>query len=293
MILVTGAAGKTGRRVIGALVRRDQQVRALIRPGREAQVKQMQALGVSEIVTGDMSDPVTWKGATSHISAIYHICPNMHQDEVKIGRLMIGAALDQSVGRVVYHSVLHPQTEAMSHHWNKLRVEELLIKSSLNYTILQPAAYMQNIVANRKAVLDNGIYQMPYPPETMMNLVDLEDVAETAAMVLTGQNHDGTVTLNHSHATYQLAGPATMSQHQVAAVLSAVVGREVKALGLPLQEWITNARAGGLGEYQIQTLASMFDFYAQFGFAGNGNVHSWLLGRPLTSLREFVLREMV
>jgi hypothetical protein len=33
--------------------------------------------------------------------------------------------------RLVYHSVLHPQTEQMPHHWHKLRVEEMLLESRL------------------------------------------------------------------------------------------------------------------------------------------------------------------
>lgn len=299
MILVTGAAGKTGQRVIRALVRRNQRVRALIRPNREDQRTLMGALGVTETVTGDMAEPATWEGAltpgqtTGPVRAIYHICPNMHRGEVEIGRLMIKEALNRAASRVVYHSVLLPQTEAMEHHWNKLRVEEMLVESNLNYTILQPAAYMQNILANRSQIRGEGIYRMPYPPETRLNLVDLEDVAEAAAMVLTGRV--GTPTnspADHSFATYQLAGPATMSQHQVAALLGEVFGREVTAQGLALEEWAGEARAGGLDEYRIKTLVSMFKFYGQYGFAGNGNVHQWILGRPLTTLREFILRDM-
>ena len=59
----------------------------------------------------------------------------------------IRAAQSAGVERFVYHSVLHPQVEIMAHHWQKMRVEEQLFESGLSFTILQPAAYMQNVLA--------------------------------------------------------------------------------------------------------------------------------------------------
>jgi NAD(P)H dehydrogenase (quinone) len=143
MILVTGAAGKTGRAVIEALLDRGTAVRAWVR--RPAQVAILQRLGVTDIVMGGMGDTAVYQQAATGVRAIYHICPNMHPDEVALGRAAIAAAQAAGVAHFVYHSVLHPQTEKMPHHWHKLRVEEVLLESGLPFTILQPAAYMQNI----------------------------------------------------------------------------------------------------------------------------------------------------
>lgn len=68
---------------------------------------------------------------------VYHICPNVHPQEVEIGRIAIDAARAAHVERFVFHSVLRPQIEAMPHHWRKLRVEEMLLASGLNFTILR------------------------------------------------------------------------------------------------------------------------------------------------------------
>ncbi|MFN8458488.1 MAG: NmrA family NAD(P)-binding protein [Anaerolineae bacterium] len=72
--------------------------------------------------------------------------PQHAPDEVAIGRAAIAVAKAAGGPRSVYHSVLHPHTEKMPHHWHKLRVEELLFESGLEWTILQPAAYMQNVL---------------------------------------------------------------------------------------------------------------------------------------------------
>ena len=65
------------------------------------------------------------------MTSVYHVCPNVSPDEIAIGRVSIAAARSAGVEHFVYHSVLHPQTEAMPHHWLKLRVEEALITSGL------------------------------------------------------------------------------------------------------------------------------------------------------------------
>jgi len=183
MILITGAAGKTGRAVVQALLRKGTEVRAWVR--REAQVGEVHQLGVQEVVVGDVEETAVWHQATTNIQAIYHICPNMHPQEVEIGQLAIAAARQNGVGHYVYHSVLHPQTEAMPHHWHKLRVEEALLASGIPFTILQPAAYMQNVLAGRKLIEKEGVYRVPYPVSTRLSLVDLQDVAEVVAKVLT------------------------------------------------------------------------------------------------------------
>lgn len=277
MILITGAAGKTGRAVIRALVSRGQSVRALVR--RPEQAQPVQEFGVQEVVSGDLRDPAAVGQATRGVRAVYHICPNMHPDEAAIGQIVIAAARSAGVQHFVYHSVLHPQVEAMPHHWLKMRVEEQLFESGLSCTILQPAAYMQNVLAQWNSIVQDGIYPVPYRIETRLGMVDLDDVAEAAAIVLTEAGHAG--------ATYELAGAEALSQIEVASVLAGCLDRPVRAETVPLETWEQRARASGLGSYQIETLVKMFRYYGQYGFWGNAQVLGWLLGRPPTTFAAF------
>ena len=173
-ILVTGAAGKTGRAVISALQERGAGVRALVH--RPEQAAGLHALGVDDVVAGDLMDKELLALAFEDVSSVYHVCPNMHPGEVEIADRVIAAALAAGVQHVVYHSVLHPQTEAMPHHWQKLRVEERLFESGLPFTILQPAPYMQNVLAHRQRIVQAGELPVPYAAATRLGLVDLLDV---------------------------------------------------------------------------------------------------------------------
>ncbi len=280
MILVTGAGGKTGKAVIKALVARGAVVRAFVR--RAEHDSTLTAMGVSDVVVGDMNDALAISRAIKGTDAIYHICPNVHPHEVAFARLLIAAATDLGVSRLVYHSVLHPQIEAMPHHWNKMRVEEMLFGSALDITILQPAAYMQNSLAQWDSMVGAGVYRVPYPIETQLSLVDLDDVAEAAAIVLTNAGHFG--------ATYELVGTPPLSQIEIVRAFGQALSKTVHAEAETIENWEQRARAAGMDDYQRQTLIRMFRAYARDGLKGNPNVLGWLLGRPPTSLAAFAAR---
>jgi len=280
MILITGSAGKTGRSVLKALVERGVSVRALVhRPDQVARVK---ALGAQQVLVGDMRSPQVIQQAVQGVRAVYHICPNMSADELPIGVNIIKSARSAGVEHFGYHSVLKPQVKSMPHHWNKMLVEEHLLESHLPYTILQPAAYMQNLAAHWDRLVNEGIYPVPYPASTRLSLVDLADVAQVAAIVLTEPGHQ--------FATYELVSTEGLSQTQVADILSQQLQRSIDIVTISIEEWQQQAVASGLGGYQVDTLVKMFTYYAQYGFEGNSNVIAWLLGHPPGTLQAFIQR---
>jgi NAD(P)H dehydrogenase (quinone) len=287
MILITGAAGKTGKAILRTLAAKRQLVRALV--FRAEQIQEVERSGANDVLVGDMRDTDIPKKAVQGVKSVYHICPNVHPDEVMIGQKIIEAAVAAGIKHFVYHSVLHPQIEAMPHHWQKMRVEERLFQSGLSYTILQPAVYMQNILVNLKNIFETGIYTIPYSAESRITMVDLEDIALAAAIVLV-EGYSGEDRSLHDSATYELAGTQAMTQTEVAAILSQQLGRPVIAESLPMDAWEQKARSSGMGDYQVKTLVSMFDYYEKYGLSGNSHVLSWLLNRPATSFNAFVKR---
>jgi NAD(P)H dehydrogenase (quinone) len=280
MILVTGAGGKTGKAVLGALLARGAPVRAFVRsPAHHAA---LHAIGVNNVVIGTMDDAHASSRALRGVNAVYHICPNVSPHEVAFAKTLIDAAAGSGVSRLVYHSVLHPQIEAMPHHWNKLRVEEMLFSSGLDVTILQPTAYMQNSLTEWDRMTSEGVYRVPYPVETRLSLVDLDDVAEAAALVLTEDGHSG--------ATYELVGTPPLSQVEIADTFGRALKKTVQAEAETIESWDGRARGAAMDDYSRETLVKMFRAYARDGLTGNPNVLTWLLGRPPTSLASFAAR---
>jgi uncharacterized protein YbjT (DUF2867 family) len=276
MILVTSAAGKTGQAVIKALHARSVAVRAWVR--HEEQATEIASLGVADVVVGDLLDTQALHAAIRDIQAAYLIAPNVHPEELAIGQNLIAAAQANNVEHIVYHSVLHPQVEAMPHHWAKLRVEEALFASGIAFTILQPGAYMQNIIGKLTDILETLKYANPYSVNAQFSLVDLHDVAEVAANVLTGSDHRGAI--------YELAGPQALNAKDIAKALSAALKTTIRALEYPLDDWIKSQSSSELSEYEIKSLSAMFRYYDQYGLIGSPNVLAWLLGRPPRTLEQ-------
>jgi len=254
-------------------------------------------LGVQEIVVGDLRDKGILTAAVKGARTVYHICPNIHPDELSIGRAVISAAQAANVQRFIFHSVLHPHIEAMPHHWNKLLVEEALLESDIPYTILQPSNYMQNILGGLEpgdylqnllggwqSIVEHGLYAVPYgvTSGTKTNMVDLEDVAEASAIVACEPSH--------MSATYELAGPDLLTQIEIAETLSSKLKRPVRAEQIPIEIWRRDAARAGMETYKIETLVKMFQYYDRCDFLGNSRVLANLLARTPTKFAEFVER---
>ena len=280
MILVTGAAGKTGQAIIRALLKDKEPIRALVH--KDIQIQLVHGLGVQEVIAGDMCSQKTMNQVLQGVRAVYHICPNVSPEEINIGQIVIMAAQSAEVEHFVYHSVLHPQIESMPHHWQKMRVEEQLFESGLSYTILQPAPYMQNILAYWNDIIKKVEYPVPYSENTRLSSVDLEDVAEVAAIVLSECGNKGAI--------YELCGVEILSQIEITKILSQYLGHRVDVKVIPIEEWEVNARNKGMGDYQVKTLIKMFRYYDRFGFFGNSRTLECLLNRSPTSYATFIER---
>jgi len=289
MILITGAGGKTGRALLQALSK-VESLSALVH--RQEYVSIVKSLGAGQVLVGDMRDDWVVHLAMQGVRAVYHVCPNMSPDEIVIGAVVIREAINAGVTHLVYHSVLHPQTEKMKHHWQKLRVEEMIFESGLPFTILQPAPYMQNLLAGWKGIVEEGVLRVPYSVRSKFSFVDLEDVAEAAKIVLTEPNH--------INAIYELAGTLPISHVEVAEIFTRVLNRPVRAErsepSLRAQSIpVPGVRHPGVpgnteerDDYKTNHLTRMFAYYDQWGLVGNPNILRWLLRRKPTSLESFI-----
>jgi uncharacterized protein YbjT (DUF2867 family) len=282
-VLVTGAGGRTGQYIVPALVAAGHDVRFVT---RQAQYSgPLSHYDRASPVTADLASDEDVARVMRGAQAVYHIPPNMNPDEVAFGKRIINAAQAVGVMHFVYHSVLHPQVQDLTHHWNKVFVEEALIESGLPYTILQPTSYMQMVAGDWEGISKLGIHTLAFSSKAKLSLVDLEDVGAAAATVL---GHP-----EHYHAIYELGGPAMLSCEDKAQVLTEVLGHPVRAGQDSLDAFRAKAQAAGMPPHIVETRARMFAHYDTNGLAGNGNVLRWLLGRAPNTFADYVRRELL
>lgn len=281
-VLVTGAAGMTGRLVVRALLRRGAAVRAFVR--NDAQAAAARAAGADGIFTGDLREPAHLARAFEGARAVYHVCPRLVPDELAIGQAMIAAARAARVERFVYHGVAHPHIQAMPHHWDKLQVQLALEQSDLGYAVIQPTNYMQNVTWAWDELVAAGTYFLPYSADTPLTWVDAEDVAEAAARVVLEPGFEGGL--------YELCGAAsTLNRHEICDLLGRRLGRTIRAGVRTWDEWRHIPRYRGFSDEQLRRVRLMFEYYDRHGFrAGNPKVLEMILGRPATGYAAFLDR---
>lgn len=278
MILVTAAAGTTGLAALAALAGRGEAVRAFVT--KEASAARCRALGAAETVVGDLLSAADRRRALDGARAVYHIGPRFWEHEREVGLAMVRAAREAGVRHFVMHSVYHPQCRKMLHHAAKLDIEEALVESGLEFTILQAAMYMQNVRLEWPVIVKDGVYRRPYSPERRMAVVDTDDMGEAAAIVLTRPGFTG--------AAFELCGRAPLTTADMARIVGEELGRPVRAEKLDLDAWAAHATGQGWTPWAIDAYGRMCRHYDEFGFpGGNPLALRAILGREPNDFRAF------
>ncbi|TFV62570.1 UNVERIFIED_ORG: nucleoside-diphosphate sugar epimerase [Bacillus sp. AZ43] len=270
MIVVTAAGGRTGAAVVRALWARGERVRALV--GGSRSYPGLAALS-AEVVAADLADAGAVEPLLDGVDALYLIWPNFDPGEAAGATALLAAARRAGVGRVVYHSVLRPQARSMPHHAAKDRVEEALDASGLRWRVLQPCAYADNFDGQIARVAASGTLASPWGLEQAQSLVDLRDVAEAAAVLLTQDGLDG--------GTFEAVGPEPLTAPRIAELMAERLRRAVRAV-----DAVPDGPVPPVEDYAAHCTRLMFDHYRAHGFTGSPLVLEALLGRPPRTFAE-------
>lgn len=234
MILVTSAAGGVGRPLVRNLVTSDRRVRAFVKNDDQAQ--RSKADGATEVVIGDLRRPGDLESALRGVSQVYHAAPTQLIDELPVVERLIAGAEAERLDHIVFHSVIHPDIPELPHHRQKLLAEGMLSDSGLPVTILRPSHYMQNLL-DFWEFFGAGLLPYPTSPKSRMGVVDVEDIAATAANVLIHPE-------GHIGRTYDLS-TVELDRHEMARIWSGVLGHRMAAVRIPPESLMNPLRAIG------------------------------------------------
>jgi len=263
---------------VRALALRGCDPTALIHSEGQAEAALGAGAGATRVC--DLEDPDSVERSLAGVRAVHLVPPVFRANETRLVANVRDAAAAAGVRRVVYHSVLHPNTPTMPHHMNKMRAEAELRDSDLEWTILQPAMYAQTVLTYHRRS-PAGRLQAPFDVRKTFTLIDLGDIAEIAAAVLLDEVG--------RYGVYELAGPEALTVEQMAAQIGELVGEDITAehivpWRLEMPEKITSRMA---------YMAAMCDEYNRRGLVGNADVARMLLGREPTSFAAAAKRELL
>jgi uncharacterized protein YbjT (DUF2867 family) len=284
VILVTAANGNQGRLLVPKLLAAEQPVRACVRS--QASAEHLRALGVQEVVVGDIADPAVLASAIRGVQKVYHVGPTAHPGERAMGLAVVDAARAEGVKHLVFSSVLHAITTDLVQHEIKRDIEERVLSSGLEFTILQPANYM--LPLKLRPVFERGVFELSWSLDRRQSLVDLGDVTDVAGMALIESER-------HAGATYELVAPGRYTAHDLGDIISRVLGRPIEVREIDadtyLKAWIGDADPQQF-THQISVLRAITSRYSSHDFVGNPNVLTWLLGRPPTTFEAYVRNQL-
>jgi uncharacterized protein YbjT (DUF2867 family) len=269
---MVGATGRFAHWVLDALNERDVQVRALVRSEERGRIARDN--GAHDVVIGDLTDPASLIAAVSEMEGVFHIGPAHAVDEAAMGMAMVDAARAAGVRKFVFSGVVHPSIRALTNHAAaKLPVENALYTSDLDFTVLQPCRFMQFFEGFWGDVREHDTLPQPYSLSSKFGWVDYRDVAEVAAIAMTGTEL--------SYGTYELGATGNLDTYQVAEILSGVLRRPITASQLPADEFISQIPAGPYRD----GMARIINHYDRYGLpGGNPLILRAILGREPRSL---------
>jgi len=275
MILVTGSTGLIGSEVLRGLSKAGMPARALTRDLKKAR----KMPGVTW-VAGDLGKPETLPAPFEGAQTLF-LLTHYLEDMVELQHNAIAAARAAGVTHVVKVSAFaaSDHSKAPIGLWH-YRVEKELGESGLEWTMLRPHHFMQNLLAQAEYVIKEGaIYsasgdgKIPY--------VDARDVAAVAVATLT--------TPGHLRKKYVVTGREAMSYRQAAEIIGAIIGKPVRFVDESQDE----ARARRVREGMPPAVIESALAIAAYQRAGGKTVTitstiADLTGRPPRTVPEFV-----
>ncbi len=274
-IAVTGASGQLGHLVIEHL---KKKVPASTIVGLVRNPEKAKDLGV-QTRAADYTQPATLEAALEGVDTLLLISSSETGQRVAQHANVIAAAKKTGVKRIVYTSLLHADRSPLNLAPEHIQTEADLKASGIVYTILRNSWYTENYTGSIPAALANGAFY-GCAGNAKICSAPRDDYAEAAAVVLTGEGHEGK--------TYELAGDKAYTLTDLAAEISRQTGKDIPYKDIPEAEYAAALRNAGLPEGFAAALASWDVAASEGALFDDSQQLSRLLGRQTTPLNVVV-----
>ncbi len=253
MILVTGATGRVGYRLMEALADARADVTAMVR----VQARAADLPGTPGHVVASFDEPPA-ADVLRGFDRVFLLSP-ADEEQAELETVFIDALVAAGHGphvvKLAADGFQDPGCEVRFMRSHR-EVARHLDATGLPVTYLAAATYMENLLAAAQTIANEGVIAAP-AGQGRVGFVAAGDVAAAAAAVLTDAGHDG--------ATYVLTGPEALGYADVAARVSAVFGREVDFEDQSPERALQDMLAAGLDRWQADGMLELFEWFREGG----------------------------
>jgi uncharacterized protein YbjT (DUF2867 family) len=282
-VLVVGATGNLGGRVVDHLLARGIPVRALVRPGTDA--APLEQKGV-EVVRGDLTDRKSLDGPVAGVRAIVTTAAGYtgrrrgdsletvdHQGNLNL----VDAAAKAKVARFVFTSILQcDQAPSVPHFWTKKLIEDQLEARGVPFVALRPGAFIMPPGAGWdywSKGLKKGRLTSFGPRDAAWTWIPIDDVARALALAVDAPGVVGQ--------RIDLGTDRDVSMDEMAQEFSRILGRPVKAVGMGAFGAIMGVMA--VVSSRMRDMKSMVQFFGTGKYVADTRLQAKLLG-PVPTL---------
>lgn len=237
MILVTGATGFIGRRIVARLVERGEEVRRLVRPGPNSRPSGLPAV---HFVMGDVTDTDSLKAACEGVDMVVHTVAIIREKgkatfqsiNVQGTRNVVEAAEAAGVRKIVHLSAIRVGPEPRFPYLrSKWEAEEAVINSRLRHVVLRPSLVFgpgdEFINALAATIRVGPVVPFIGSGKARFQPIHVEDVARCVDRVLVDGSYDGE--------TIEVGGPDILSYGQITDMIIRAFGSWKVKVRVPMR----------------------------------------------------------
>lgn len=275
-ILVTGATGKLGTKVVETLLKSVPADQIAVSVRNPEKAEGLKARGV-EVRQGDFDRPETLDTAFAGIDRLLIISADGDNETRILQHTNAVAAAERTGVKFIAYTSLANATES-----NNLMApphvatEAAIIRTGIPYSFLRNNWYLENETGSIQGALAGA----PWVTSAEAGKVGYalqQDYAEAAATVLVGNGHENTV--------YELSGPI-LTQEELASALGAVLGKNVPVQHVDDAAYGDIMKAAGVPDFVIPILVGIQQSIREGTLEVKSSDFEKLLGRPVTPINE-------
>lgn len=248
MFLVTGATGSLGRRIVRKLREQDSSVRAFVR--LSSNYGELEDRG-AEIFIGDLQEARDITKATRDVEYIissHGSGKDAQAVDYRANIDLIDLAIANEVKHFVFISVLGVDRGYQAPTFKaKREVEKYLMASGLNYTILRPSGFANNLLPAAERFRDTGLYLLIGDSKNRSSIVSTDDLAKIAIASITNP-----AALNQ---IFAVGGPEVLTREDIPQIFAQVFQKEPIVINPPL--FLFDGLRSGLGLINPQLQESL------------------------------------
>lgn len=275
-VLVCGATGTIGRSVISGLsTHKHINVRALVRGSAHEQMFDDVNM---DVIQGSFEEPDRLATAMHEVDTLILITP-FSEEAAVFASSAISAAKKSGVRKIIRVSALQAGENAPTENGRLHGITDLeIVGSGLDYTILRPNFFMQNMLLSLPGIMSTQNFFMGMS-DGKMGMIDARDIADSIVRIAL----DGTF----NREILEITGPDQYTFFDVAAVLSDLMGQVVTYIPVSPDDVYEGIVSAGFGVWA----AGVFRDYARaysdnWGAYTTDNVEL-IVKRPARSFETF------